>query len=330
MDITDITHYKSTVDTYLISHLSVQKKRAINTYESDLIERLVPFVTSGKSIRGCLTVFSYTLFQQGSIDSVVPTAAAMELFHSGFLIHDDIMDRDAVRRGMPAMHAQYGHSAATAHYGTSIAINAGDYCFFCGYQLLAKQNNLSNALAEIISGEFTRVTSAQMADVSGSSQTTEFSLDDILSLYRYKTARYTFSLPLMVGATLANAPEVYIRKLELVGETLGILFQIRDDELNLIGDSRQTGKPVGSDRISGKQTVALSLLSKEFPTVDLASLTEAKMSVLYHKSKSAQKVEAYKAEYFDKTSQRIQALAIPDTKKAALHALAQFVKTREN
>ena len=71
---------------------------------------------------------------------------------------------------------------------------------------------------------------------------------------RYKTGRYSFSLPLLAGAMLADAPAELRGKLETFGESIGLLFQIRDDELGLFGDERELGKPVGSDVREGKKT----------------------------------------------------------------------------
>ena len=84
--------------------------------------------------------------------------------------------------------------------------------------------------------------------------------DDILRMYKYKTGRYSFSLPLLAGALIAGAHRDLREKLEAFGENLGLLFQIRDDELGLFGDEKELGKPVGSDVREGKKTILISLL----------------------------------------------------------------------
>lgn len=86
------------------------------------------------------------------------------------------------------------------------------------------------------------------------------SLDDVLRVYRYKTGRYTFSVPLSLGALLAGADEGVRGALEEVGELLGVVFQIRDDELGLFGSEEEIGKPAGSDVREGKRTVFWVLL----------------------------------------------------------------------
>jgi geranylgeranyl diphosphate synthase type I len=93
-----------------------------------------------------------------------------------------------------------------------------------------------------------------MLDVRWGSSGGDVSEKDVLELYRYKTGRYTFSLPLSSGALLAGADEQQRQRLEHIGELLGIVFQLRDDELGLYGDEKALGKPIGSDVREGKKT----------------------------------------------------------------------------
>jgi geranylgeranyl diphosphate synthase type I len=84
--------------------------------------------------------------------------------------------------------------------------------------------------------------------------------DDIISCYISKTARYSFSLPLVIGAALAGQNRKILDRLEKLGENLGLIYQIRDDELGIYGRKDLTGKPVGSDISEGKKTLYFSLL----------------------------------------------------------------------
>lgn len=94
---------------------------------------------------------------------------------------------------------------------------------------------------------------AQIADVGFGTQETLPSLDEILEVYVYKTARYTITLPLCAGASFAGRPDA-IPALEAIGDPLGIVFQLQDDYLGLFGDEKELGKPVGSDIREGKKT----------------------------------------------------------------------------
>ena len=100
----------------------------------------------------------------------------------------------------------------------------------------------------------------EMLDVDMAESKEEARIEDITDMYRYKTARYSFSLPFMMGAILAEAPQEVITTLDTMGEQMGIVFQIKDDELGLVGNEAETGKPVGSDIKENKKTIHRALL----------------------------------------------------------------------
>jgi geranylgeranyl diphosphate synthase type I len=195
--------------------------------------------------------------------------AAMELFQSAFLVHDDIMDRDMVRRGMPAVHAQYAAVCAdvnlrdASHIGEALGICAGDIAIFLAFEILARLESGGDVKNRLI-GRFCRelqyVGLAQMADVYNGAARRPLSREEILSLYRYKTGRYTFSLPFAAGLVLAGADEAVVEDFVLLGEKLGILFQIKDDELGIWADEGELGKPVGSDICENKKTLYREIL----------------------------------------------------------------------
>lgn len=294
-----ILAHKKQVDEYLISYLKDKQSKLsqVNTLGTDVINKLIPFTTSGKTTRGSLAVYIYTMFQKSPSQDMYQAAAALELFHSGFLIHDDIMDNDRLRRGKPSIWEQYKVAANDEHIGISQAINTGDLCFFMAQELLS-----GLGLQNIIAKELQPVIIAQMQDViSGTS--VSLSKEDVLSLYRYKTARYTFSLSMIVGATLAHASLEHISIFDRLGESMGLLFQIRDDELSVEGDSSVTGKPVGSDEKNAKQTLATLLKSEE--------LNDLKVSLLEH------------------CDHEIGSLPIENVHKAELNSLVRFCLTRK-
>lgn len=252
--------YKKDIDTYLRTYIySTKKKYGRLIWSKDVCEKIAKFVVSGKTVRGSLVVYTYTLFQKNILPSVWNVAGAMELLHAGLLIHDDIMDRDTIRRGMPTMHSQYEQFGAqqkgidVAHFGLSQAINIADFCYFLGYKLASVGGS---AVTDLISTELSQVVLAQMQDVSGGHVPKAYTQEDVLELYRYKTARYTFSLPMRLGALLAKTDIRIQESFEQLGECLGLLFQIRDDEFDVDGDSVITGKSLGIDAINKKQTLA--------------------------------------------------------------------------
>jgi len=244
-----------------------------------MVDRLIDFAGRGKMIRGGLVMLGYRLFggdpdsEQGH--SVLDTAAVMELFQSALLIHDDIMDRDMIRRGMPSFFAQYSRDFQEAglsdgyHLGESVAICGGDMAIFFGYEILGSlelEGSQLAALVSLFSREMTWVGMAQVADVIWGSSPELPREEDILNLYRFKTGRYTFSLPLMAGALLAGADTGAVEVIARAGELLGQGFQLKDDELDLWGAPDQLGKPVGTDIKEGKKTVHwLRLLNRVGP-----------------------------------------------------------------
>ena len=302
MDIHSITRHKPSVDDRLTAFLKNKQKSLslINHWGGDVITRLLPFVAAGKTIRGGLLLYTYSLFEKSPPGFVLDAAAALELFQSGFLIHDDIMDQDATRRGSSAIYKQYEQAATDKRgtdvdrFGQSMGINAADLCFFLGYELLGGLPDRYMHVVQIFSREFSSVVTAQMQDVSASHVPISFGKADILSLYRYKTARYSFSLPLTVGALLANAEKGVIENMEKLGEHLGLLFQIRDDELD---------RSVESDRRNRKQTLA-SVMTKD-------------------------ELENFKRDLVQNSNDIMRELPIAEIHKIALAGLAVFCQNRE-
>lgn len=216
-------------------------------YSFDLLE---DFVSRGKMMRGGLCV----LFAQAlgaSRDDAVRAGAALELFQAGILVHDDIMDEDELRRGKAAIHAQL-----TSEFGESFGLGGGicvgDICMFLSFRLLNTVG--SPQLVELLSREAASLGFGQMQDVFLGRSQESVELDDILRVYRYKTARYTFCLPLLLACSLAQRDDLF-DEVCLFGEHIGVSFQIRDDVLGLFGSSDETGKPVGADIREDKKTV---------------------------------------------------------------------------
>jgi geranylgeranyl diphosphate synthase type I len=267
---------KDDIQDYLKRYCQRKRKGfgRINALGPDLCDRLFEFTVQGKMIRGGLVSLSYSLFRSDEEDPSVRerltgTGASMELIQSALLIHDDIMDRDPMRRGLSSIHRQYARMAEEReigdgeHLGESLAICAGDVAFFLAFEILsnlaAEQATLIRILG-LCSREIASVGVAQMQDVYNGASTGPVKTDDTLSLYVHKTGRYTFSMPLMIGSLLAGQPEETVGRLEELGEHIGIVFQIRDDELGLFGNPEETGKPVGSDIKEGKKTLFISCL----------------------------------------------------------------------
>lgn len=246
----------------------------ISPLGTQLAARLESYAHAGKMIRGILVRLGYELCSaegpDSAIDRVLDRAgAAMEFLQSGLLIHDDIMDRDTMRRGSTTVHTQYEQDAADArasdpaHHGISLGVCAGDVAFFLGFHTLAALavpealQERARKVAAFSAQELCWTGVAQMQDVRNGAGGIGSDPDpaQILRVYRYKTGRYTFSLPLVAGALLADASPEHIKQLDQAGENLGVVFQLKDDELGIFGDSAQSGKRADSDLREDKKTL---------------------------------------------------------------------------
>lgn len=270
-----LTEARNLVATHLSDYISLARRETL-TFEPwgpDVADRLKEYSLRGKMIRGALVGFAYRLFHgEGEMPAAcVEAGVAMELLQSFLLIHDDIMDQDAIRRGGPAIHSQYAAQAprpGTAdQYGLSLGICSGDISAFLAMERLATldaEEPVRNRIVSLVAREISLVGLAQMQDVHHGY--VEDAPDTaILNVYTYKTGRYTFSLPLMIGALLAGADESSVHALSRFGEQAGRIFQIRDDQLGLFGTGGEIGKPAGSDIREDKKTPFRNALMRRLP-----------------------------------------------------------------
>lgn len=206
----------------------------------------------GKGLRPALCLAACEAFG-GRLDAALPTAAAIELFHTAFLVHDDVEDDSQLRRGAPTLHRLHG---------SALAINAGDgLAFFALAALRDNERTLGWRTASRIWSEFdlmARHTVEGQAMELGWRRDgrTDLTADDYLDLIIKKTCWYTTILPLRVGTVIA-AGTADLAAMVRFGFFLGAAFQIRDDILNLTGDPDAYGKERLGDLREGKRTLML-------------------------------------------------------------------------
>ncbi|WP_083980082.1 polyprenyl synthetase family protein [Demequina salsinemoris] len=218
---------------------------------------------SGKQLRPALTIAAYAGLGGDDPDAVVPVAAAMEMLHTAMLVHDDILDHDEVRRGRPnvagtrraSLEGSALSPAQVDNHVLSAALLGGDLAIASAYDListaplpahhrLACLTLLTRAIRTTIAGE--------LLDSYG--DLTDPGEADALVVAELKTATYTFVVPLLAGAQLAGADPTMIGHLERIGTSMGVSFQLVDDDLGVFGDPAVTGKSNMSDLRSGKRT----------------------------------------------------------------------------
>jgi geranylgeranyl diphosphate synthase, type I len=254
----------------------------VNAWGPDAVARIRAFAARGKLLRGSLLLLGCEMYaRRAATAAAARAAAAMEIIHSSLLIHDDIMDNDRLRRGARTIFAQYEQvgrarrAADPARFGSAMGICAGDVGYFIAGDILSSlplESGVKSALLSLVFRELAYVGLAQMQDIAFGSFGRTPPRDEVIALYLYKTARYTFSLPLAAGALLARAPAAERRRLWQLGEHLGVIFQVRDDDLGIFGSEKETGKPVGSDIREGKKTLLYLELFRRARGKERASL----------------------------------------------------------
>lgn len=214
-------------------------------------------IGGGKRIRPVLALASAEAVG-GDVDRVLSAAVALELIHTYSLIHDDLpaMDNDDYRRGRLSNHKVFGEANA---------ILAGDALLTYAFELLAdpgigepeKQLRIIREVA-VAAGKNGMV-GGQVADVAGEGK--RLSLDEIQEIHKGKTGAL-LTAAARLGGILAGGTEQQVKALTDYAEALGLAFQIKDDILDVVGDSETLGKPAGSDLRQGKATY-VSLLGLE-------------------------------------------------------------------
>lgn len=237
-----------------------------------LIAALEDFVLrGGKRLRPLFAYWGYRAVTPGSDDPVDPEIlklfSALELLHACALVHDDVIDDSATRRGMPTAHVHFTdlHRDQSWHgspeqFGRSAAILLGDLSLVWADDIVAGTELPGDGrrrVRRVWSDIRTEVLGGQYLDIVSESSGAE-SIASAMNVNTYKTASYTVSRPLQLGAAAAaDRPDVQSLFGEF-GTDLGVAFQLRDDVLGVFGDPAITGKPSGDDLRSGKRTVLLA------------------------------------------------------------------------
>ncbi len=209
----------------------------------------------------------------GRVESALPTAAALELFHNAFLVHDDVEDASSMRRDAPTLHAQVGLSAA---------MNVGDAMLALTLRPLLDNTRLLGLgpalrILQEVSEMSVRTAEGQALELAwirdGEAGTTEA---DYLDLVYRKTTVYSFTTPMRTGAIAARLQpdDPVFASLDAIATPLGAAFQIQDDLLNLEGAPETVGKEHAGDLWEGKRTLILTHALRMASPADRAQALE--------------------------------------------------------
>lgn len=211
-------------------------------------------VHGGKRLRPYLLIQTCRMMG-GTADDAMAAAGAVEMIHNFSLVHDDIMDNDDTRHGVPTTHKKYG---------ASLAILAGDTLFSRAYSTLsgcALPAETRAALVSRLAGACVDISEGQWMDISMGESRTIPSPSEYTAMIRKKTSAL-FAVSCSMGAICARARPTDVENASSFGLNLGTAFQITDDLIGVTGDPHLTKKPVGNDIREGKKSLPI-LLSLE-------------------------------------------------------------------
>ncbi len=238
----------------------------------------------GKRIRPRLCLTAYSLFKDSFSEEILSPAAAIEVFHSFTLIHDDIMDNADVRRGVPTIHKKWNENTA---------ILSGDVMSIESYRMIAKAPaSALPAVLALFSDTAAQVCEGQQYDMDFENLD-RVPMDDYMKMIGLKTA-VLIACSAKMGALIAGASAQEADLLYRFGYDLGLAFQIADDWLDTYGDPDVFGKAIGGDIVNNKKSW---LLTRAIEKAGTERLAEALAMPISTDEEKADKIAVVKAVY---------------------------------
>jgi len=325
--------------------------RGIDEALAPAADALVAAGSSGKRLRPALVCWSYLAHGADAAHdpaAVLGAATAVELVHASALVHDDVIDRSATRRGRPSLHAGFtsahgqGWTGDAEDYGRSVAILLGDVLLSAASQhllacdvphgvLLRAHAAFTRLQVEVMAGQFLDVDAAARGAADR---------ERALTIATLKSGRYSVSRPLELGALLAGAGPTAATALLTVGDPLGVAFQLGDDLLGVFGDPDETGKPSGSDLVEGKRTLIVAetlarldeggrdAFLERFGRTDVEPDDVKVLRELIEHCGARAAVEGHIHAAADEARSAIDLLPLPLPARDDLHGLADWMTTR--
>ncbi|PJM77120.1 polyprenyl synthetase family protein [Bifidobacterium felsineum] len=243
---------------------------ALKPVMAEVVDQAVTSSQGGKRLRALLSLDAFGLlapaqYAESRREAMLDLACAIEVFQTAALVHDDIIDESDLRRGKPSAHRALEATVHNASIGRGLGLMLGDILATACIEIArraAKQLNNGDAIVEAFLTMQREVEIGQVLDL-GVEMTPlndpQALAEASLNVFRWKTASYTTIAPLLFALLAAGTEPATAKQQALaVGEPLGLAFQLADDLLDVIGSSRNTGKPVGGDIREGKRTVLLA------------------------------------------------------------------------
>ena len=287
----------------------------------------------GKRIRPVCVLMGNELFDEITPDAY-EVATAIELFHNFSLIHDDIMDKAPLRRGMETVHTKFGESTA---------LLAGDVMLVQAYEYLNKiKRDYSQNIIHLFNQTAKAVCEGQQLDMDFEKKSS-VNLDEYVSMITLKTS-VLLAASLQMGAILGGAGQGNQQHLYGFGKNLGIAFQVQDDYLDAFGDPDKFGKQVGGDIIANKKTFLMIYameVASEAQKKILANLLDDSDEVnkvnkvntvlgIFKDCKVDEWAKELKEKYLQTALQHLEDTAVLSARKKPLIELAAYLIQRES
>ena len=286
----------------------------------------------GKRIRPVLLLLTYNMYRD-DIERVMPTAVGLETYHNYTLLHDDLMDKADMRRGMPTVHRKWDDNTA---------ILSGDSMLVVAFQRVAQcpAENLQDILS-LFTMTALEIGEGQQYDMDFENRM-DVTEDEYIEMIRLKTS-VLLACAVKMGAIMAGASDEDAKNLYAFGEKLGLAFQLQDDLLDVYGDPKVFGKAIGGDITSNKKTYMLinailranneqrEELIKWITTDNFDKEEKIKaVTKLYNIIGIRQLCEKKINDYFAEALTYLEKVNVPEEKKTALQRFTDQMMHREN
>jgi len=282
----------------------------------------------GKRIRPVMCLMANEMFDEIKEDAY-EVAAAIELFHNFTLIHDDIMDRAPLRRGMPTVHKKYGEATA---------LLAGDVMLIAAYENLNKiSNEYLHRILSLFNSTAKKVCEGQQLDMEFEKMD-HVNFDTYVKMIGLKTS-VLLAASLQMGAVLGGAGAGNQGHLYEFGKNLGIAFQVQDDYLDAFGNPEKFGKKQGGDIMANKKTFlwlqAMEVSSaqqkeelRELSSRDDENKIEEVLNI-YRSCNIDEWAKELQQKYFSIAMDHLEEIAVVSVRKKPLEELAKYLMERD-
>lgn len=304
--------------------------------------------SGGKRIRPRLLLLAHEALGGDAHDDALAASVAFELLHTAFLLHDDVLDGDLVRRGRPNLQGAFVGDAldasvtaeAATNWGDAAGVLAGDLLISAAHTMVAGTSAAAAPPLHALLDECLFATAAgELSDVGLAVGTVPATVPAITRMMQDKTAAYSFAAPLRAGALLAGAGQAAESELNEIGTMLGFVYQLRDDILGVFGSPVALGKPVDGDLREGKRTLLIAYAegSEEWEAVrhlfgrrSLDAADADRLREALTASGARFRAELRLSRQCEKTCARIEGAGLPETLRTELLLLARRCAERDS